>query len=82
MIDVGGLKDKLEACDVVLERSSLRQFSADMSLANPVSPGCIIKPSPSLMFGPHTSNYHIWLRRIKKALDPNAAAVSSYYVTA
>jgi hypothetical protein len=34
------------------------------------------------MFGPHTSNYHIWLRRIKKALDPNAAAVSSYYVTA
>jgi glycolate oxidase len=34
------------------------------------------------MFGPHTSNYHVWLRRVKKALDPDAAAVSSYYVTA
>lgn len=33
------------------------------------------------MFGPHTCNYHLWLRRIKKAFDPNGAAVSSHYVT-
>lgn len=33
------------------------------------------------MFGPQTSNYHIWLRKIKKAFDPHGMAVSSYYVT-
>jgi glycolate oxidase len=32
-------------------------------------------------FGPYTSNYNVWLRRIKKAFDPNAASLSTYYVT-
>ena len=34
------------------------------------------------MFGPHTSNYHLWLREIKKKFDPNAASESSHYISA
>jgi glycolate oxidase len=32
-------------------------------------------------FGPNVSNYHIWLRRIKKSFDPNAASESSNYIS-
>jgi len=34
------------------------------------------------MYGPHTSNYHLWLRKIKKTFDPNHASESSNYITA
>jgi glycolate oxidase len=34
------------------------------------------------MYGPHASNYTKWLRRIKKAFDPNAASESSHYISA
>ena len=34
------------------------------------------------MYGPHTSNYHNWLRKIKKTFDPNAASESTNYITA
>ncbi len=34
------------------------------------------------MYGPHASNYHLWLRKIKKTFDPNAASESSTYITA
>ena len=30
--------------------------------------------------GPEYSNYHLWLRKIKKAFDPNGAAESSNYI--
>ena len=33
-------------------------------------------------YGPHTSNYHLWLRKIKKTYDPNAASESTNYITA
>jgi glycolate oxidase len=33
-------------------------------------------------YGPHTSNYHLWLRKIKKTFDPNAASESTNYITA
>ena len=32
------------------------------------------------LFGPACSNYHIWLKRIKSALDPNSACDSFFYV--
>ena len=32
-------------------------------------------------YGPHTSNYHLWLRKIKKTYDPNAASESTNYIT-
>jgi glycolate oxidase len=34
------------------------------------------------MYGPHTCNYHLWLRKIKKTFDPNGASESSTYITA
>ncbi len=34
------------------------------------------------MYGPHTMNYHQWLRKIKKTFDPNQASESSNYITA
>lgn len=32
-------------------------------------------------YGPHTSNYHLWLRKIKRTFDPNNASEGSYYIT-
>jgi len=34
------------------------------------------------LFGPHMSNYHIWLRKIKQAFDPNNIADSGFYISA
>jgi len=34
------------------------------------------------MYGPTSSNYHLWLRKIKKTFDPNGASESSTYITA
>jgi len=34
------------------------------------------------IFGPPTSNYHLWLRKLKKAFDPNGASDSFGYITA
>ena len=33
------------------------------------------------LFGPHMSNYHIWLRKIKEAFDPNDIADSGFYIS-
>jgi glycolate oxidase len=34
------------------------------------------------LFGPRTSNYHLWARKVKKAFDPNDASEASFYITA
>jgi len=34
------------------------------------------------MYGPHTCNYNLWLRKIKKTFDPNAASEASTYISA
>ncbi len=31
-------------------------------------------------FGPQSSNYHLWLKKIKKTFDPQALSESTYYV--
>ena len=33
-------------------------------------------------FGPHTSNYHLWMRKVKKTFDPNAASDENFYISA
>lgn len=33
-------------------------------------------------YGPHTSDYHSWLRKFKKTFDPNGASESTNYITA
>jgi glycolate oxidase len=42
-------------------------------------PGHVFGPQHDA-FGPHTSNYHLWLKKIKKTFDPNAISESTYYV--
>ena len=32
------------------------------------------------MFGPHMNNYHLWLRKIKEAFDPNNIADGGFYI--
>jgi len=34
------------------------------------------------MYGPYTSNYTGWLRKIKKTFDPNAASEPGNYISA
>jgi len=34
------------------------------------------------MFGPYAYNYHLWLKKIKKAFDPNEAADPTFYISA
>ena len=34
------------------------------------------------IFGPTASNYHMWLRKIKKAFDPNGVSEAGNYITA
>jgi len=45
-------------------------------------PGHVWGDAAHDQYGPHTSNYHLWLRKIKKTFDPNAASESTNYVTA
>jgi len=33
------------------------------------------------LFGPHMSNYHIWLRKIKEIFDPNNISDSGFYIS-
>jgi len=33
-------------------------------------------------FGPHLCNYHDWLRKLKKAYDPNGVSESAMYISA
>jgi FAD/FMN-containing dehydrogenase len=33
------------------------------------------------LFGPHASNYHVWMRKLKKALDPKGVSDSGQYIS-
>ncbi len=44
-------------------------------------PGHVFGDTSHDLYGPHVSNYHIWLRRIKKAFDPNGVSEASHYIT-
>ncbi|MFX1325601.1 MAG: FAD-binding oxidoreductase [Promethearchaeota archaeon] len=33
------------------------------------------------MFGPHMSNYHVWLKKIKEMFDPNNISDSGFYIS-
>ena len=45
-------------------------------------PGHVFGDAAHDAYGPHASNYHLWLRKIKKTFDPNAASDSTHYITA
>ena len=44
-------------------------------------PGHVFGDALHDLYGPHCSDYHVWLRRIKKAFDPNGASEGSHYIT-
>jgi glycolate oxidase len=44
-------------------------------------PGHVFGDTLHDMYGPHVSNYHNWLRKIKKAFDPNGASEGTFYIT-
>ena len=44
-------------------------------------PGHVFGDAEHDKYGPHVSNYHIWLRKIKKAFDPNGASEGSHHIT-
>jgi glycolate oxidase len=61
----------------------LREESAKLALKEPAGvPFSVYGDRLHDLFGPSTSNYHLWLRKIKKAFDPNGAADSACYITA
>jgi len=44
-------------------------------------PGHVFGDAAHEIYGPHCSNYHLWLRRIKGAFDPKGASEGSHYIT-
>jgi glycolate oxidase len=44
-------------------------------------PGHVFGDALHDLYGPHVSNYHLWLRKLKKAFDPNGASEGSHYIT-
>ncbi len=44
-------------------------------------PGHVFGDALHDLYGPHVSDYHVWLRRIKKTFDPNGASEGSHYIT-
>jgi glycolate oxidase len=44
-------------------------------------PGHVFGDAAHDMYGPYVSNYHLWLRKIKKAFDPNGASEATHYIT-
>ncbi len=45
-------------------------------------PGHVLGDGQHDQYGPHTSDYHLWLRKIKKTFDPNGLSESTHYITA
>jgi glycolate oxidase len=45
-------------------------------------PGHVFGDGPHDAYGPHVSNYHVWLRKLKKSFDPNNTSEASHYITA
>ena len=45
-------------------------------------PGHVFGDTLHDMYGPNCSDYHVWLRKIKKAFDPNGASEATHYINA
>jgi glycolate oxidase len=44
-------------------------------------PGHVFGDALHDMYGPSVSNYHIWMRKLKKAFDPQGASEGTHYIT-
>jgi glycolate oxidase len=43
-------------------------------------PGHVFGDAAHDMYGPHCSNYHLWLRQIKRQFDSKGSSEGSYYI--
>jgi hypothetical protein len=66
--------DSLKGADEYVEESA--QTAIDKSLGQPIS----IVRGMAEQFGPTSCDYHIWMKKIKKAFDPNITADPSFYI--
>ncbi len=66
----------------VLTREFLVQANETAIRGHYGVPGHVFGDAAHDMYGPHCSNYHLWLRKIKKGFDPNGASEASHYITA
>jgi len=66
--------DSLKGANEYVEESA--QATIEKSLGQPIS----IVRGMAEHFGPTSCDYHIWMRRIKKAFDPNITADPSFYI--
>ena len=66
--------DSIKGADEYIEESL--QTAIDKSLGQPIS----IVRGMAEQFGPSSCDYHIWMKKIKKALDPNITADPSFYI--
>ncbi len=44
-------------------------------------PGHVFGDASHDLYGPHVSNYHLWLRKLKGTFDPNGLSDSSHYIS-
>lgn len=81
-----GMKHYARAADEAFLVSNEGDAKGKMFLDKDEYPVCGGTPLGALLdnqhdrFGPVTSNYHVWMRKLKKAFDPNNAADSSFYI--
>ncbi len=68
--------ESLKGADDYVAESA--QAAVEKSLGQPIS----IVPGMAEHFGPTSFNYHIWMRKIKKAFDPGMTADPSFYIEA
>ncbi|MDR9458649.1 MAG: FAD-binding oxidoreductase [Dehalococcoidia bacterium] len=66
--------DSLKGADEYVEESA--QAAIDKSLGQPIS----IVRGMAEQFGPSSCDYHIWMKKIKKAFDPNTTSDPSFYI--
>ncbi len=44
-------------------------------------PGHVFGNAAHEMYGPHCTDYHVWLRKIKQAMDPDGTSEDSHYIS-
>jgi glycolate oxidase len=66
--------DSLKGAEEYVEESA--QVAIEKSLGQPIS----IVRGMAEQFGPTSCDYHIWMKKIKKAFDPNNTSDSSFYI--
>jgi hypothetical protein len=66
--------DSLKGAEEYVEESA--QVAIEKSLGQPIS----IVRGMAEQFGPTSCDYHIWMKKIKKAFDPNNTSDHSFYI--